>query len=72
MTTLRSAISGVPARKNGPAILSSTASTWEPPWLGSAESPNSVRKNGISSTNVKPSSTDETTVAAIVPANSSL
>ncbi len=69
MTTLRSAMSGVPACRNGPAILLSTASTCEPPAAGSAASPNSVRRNGISSTKVKPSSTDDTTVAPIVAAN---
>jgi len=36
---------------------------------GRAALPNSVRRNGISRTKVKPSSTDEMTVAAIVAAN---
>ena len=71
MTTLRSASSGVPAFRKGPAIVLSTVSTCEPPCAGSAALPNSVRRNGISRTKVKPSSTDEMTVAVIVAANRS-
>ena len=71
MTTLRSASCGEPACRRGPAILLSTASTCDPPCAGSAALPNSVRRNGISRTNVNPSSTDEMTVAVIVAANSS-
>ena len=70
MTTLRSAVSAAPACRNGPAMRSSTASTCEPPWAGRAASPNSDRRNGMSSTKVKPSSTDDTTVAATVATNS--
>src|SRR2546426_7189615 len=69
MTTLRSASAGVPAWRKGPAISLSTVSTCDPPSAGRAALPNSVRRNGISRTKVKPSSTDEMTVAAIVAAN---
>ena len=70
MTTLRSATWGAPAWRNGPAILLRIASTCEPPWDGRAALPNRVRRNGMRSTNVKPSSTDASTVATIVAVNS--
>ncbi len=71
-TTLRSAVSGAPAVSRGPAIFPSTASTLETPVAGSACWPNNARRNGISSTNVAPSMSDATSVAAMLTAKRNL
>ena len=65
-TTLRSAPSGDPAASSGPATAASTRSTLDPPPTGMACCPNSVRRKGMSSTNVAPSITDATSVATLL------
>src|SRR6266513_2035222 len=68
-TTLRNAASGAPPCSSGPTAVASIRSTTEPPVAGSACCPNRVRRNGMSSTKVAPSSTEATTVAARLTMN---
>src|SRR2546429_1801630 len=68
-TTLRSAVSGAPAASSGPTTVASSRSTADPPVVGSACCPNKVRRNGMSSTNVTPSSTEAKTVVARLTMN---
>src|SRR5256714_6723543 len=63
-TTLRNAASGAPPCSSGPTRAARRRSTGEPPVTGSASCPNRVRRNGMSSTKVTPSSTEATTVVA--------
>ena len=69
-TTLRSAAWGAPAPSTGPTTAASSRSTAEPPDAGRASCPNSVRRKGMSSTNVTPSSTEATTVVTRLATNS--
>src|SRR5256884_1546893 len=68
-TTLRSAASGALAASRGPTTVASSRSTADPPVVGSASCPNKVRRNGMSSTNVTPSSTEAKTVVARLTTN---
>src|ERR1051326_8580859 len=68
-TTLRNAVFGAPACSRGPTTAASSRSTADPPAVGSAACPNRVRRNGMSSTKVTPSSTEAKTVAARLTMN---
>src|SRR5256884_6860850 len=68
-TTWRSGAPGALAAGGGPPPVAGGGSTADPPVVGSASCPNKVRRNGMSSTNVTPSSTEAKTVVARLTTN---